>query len=158
MPDDSRLREGLTHLSPVFSQRGSIGKQINSINMFLIRKSGEIYRWRLNKLARLKNFNIHCITYNETDTTHAIAASCRAPFAAKGLGCGLGCGGGGERERINQKSNANTPSAKSFNLMKHKNNQIWRRFLGSGSSRGVGVLGDDMSRTDRTRSAFSLTD
>lgn len=153
MPNDSGLWEGLTHLSPVFSRQGSIGKQINSINMFLIRKSGEIYRWRLNKLARLKNFNIHCIRYNETDTTHAIAASCRAPFAAKGLGCGWRGG-----ERINQKSNANTPSAKSLNLMKHKNNQIWRRFLGSGSSRGVGVLGDDMSRTDRTRTAFSLTD
>ena len=69
-----------------------------------------------------------------------------------------GCVCVGGVERINQKSNANTPSAKSLNLMKHKNNQIWRRFLGSGSSRGVGVLGDDMSRMDRTRSAFSLTD
>lgn len=65
---------------------------------------------------------------------------------------------GKERERINQKSNANTPSAKSLNLMKHKNNQIWRRFLGVEVLGGVGVLGDDMSGTDRTRRAFFLTD
>ena len=95
MPNNGGLREGVTHLSPVFSRRGSIGKQINSINMFLKRKSGEIYRWHLNKLARWKNFNIHCIRYNETDTTHAIAASCRAPFAAERWLCV--CGGGGWR-------------------------------------------------------------
>lgn len=46
-------------------------------------ESGEIYWWRLNKLARWRNFNILCIGFNETDTTDGIAASCRAPFAAE---------------------------------------------------------------------------
>lgn len=59
-----------------------------------------------------------------------------------------------EAEGINHMSNANTPSAKSLNLMKHKNNQIWGRCLGV-EVLGELVWGDDMSRRDRTRSAFS---
>lgn len=57
-------------------------KQFNKA-MTTVPKSGEIYRRHLNKLARWKNFNILCIGFNEADTTHAIAASCRAPFAAE---------------------------------------------------------------------------
>ena len=46
-------------------------------------KSGEMYWWHLNKLARWNNFNLFCIGFNETDTTRGIAASCTAPFAAE---------------------------------------------------------------------------
>lgn len=49
----------------------------------IVPRRGEFYQWRLNKLAGWKIFNILCIGFNETDTTHAIAASCRAPFAAE---------------------------------------------------------------------------
>ena len=52
-------------------------------NKLTVPRSGEIYWWRLNKFARWKNFNILCIGFNETDTTHTIAASCRTPYAAE---------------------------------------------------------------------------